>query len=243
MAIALTELDQDLWFPHPEQALDEPEGLLAIGGDLSPSRLRLAYRHGIFPWYEDEQPLLWWSPPDRAVVFPERFKPSRSLARLLNKNAFSVMLDVHFDAVIAGCQQHRLQQGLGTWITQEMITAYSLLFAAGDAHCIACFSQGRLIGGLYGVSVGTVFCGESMFSLESNASKVAFCHLVQTCRTLGVNLIDCQMPNPHLRSLGAEVLPRATFLSLLADYADRAADWSQLAGPIPAWNHGAGSRS
>ena len=131
MAIALTELDQDLWFPHPEQALDEPEGLLAIGGDLTPNRLRLAYRHGIFPWYEDDQPLLWWSPPDRAVVFPERFKPSRSLARLLNQNTFQVTLDEHFDAVIAGCKQHRVQQGQGTWITQEMITAYSLLFEAG----------------------------------------------------------------------------------------------------------------
>ena len=141
MAIALTELDQDLWFPHPEQALDEPEGLLAMGGDLSQNRLRLAYRHGIFPWYEDDQPLLWWSPPDRAVVFPDRFKPSRSLARLLNQNVFQVTLDERFDAVIAGCQQHRVQQGLGTWITQEMITAYSLLFAAGDAHCIACYSK------------------------------------------------------------------------------------------------------
>lgn len=243
MAIALTELNQDLWFPHPEQALDEPEGLLAMGGDLSQNRLRLAYRHGIFPWYEDDQPLLWWSPPDRAVVFPDRFKPSRSLARLLNQNVFQVTLDERFDAVIAGCQQHRVQQGLGTWITQEMITAYSLLFAAGDAHCIACYSKGRLVGGLYGISVGSVFCGESMFSLESNASKVAFCHLVRTCRTLGINLIDCQMPNPHLLSLGAEVLPRTTFLRLLADFADTAVDWSQLAGPLAAWNKDARSSS
>ena len=161
MAIALTELDQDLWFPHPEQALDEPEGLLAMGGDLSQNRLRLAYRHGIFPWYEDDQPLLWWSPPDRAVVFPDRFKPSRSLARLLNQNAFQVTLDERFDAVIAGCQQHRVQQGLGTWITQEMITAYSLLFAAGDAHCIACYSKGRLVGGLSMASASARYFAES----------------------------------------------------------------------------------
>lgn len=243
MAIALTELDQDLWFPNPEQALSEPEGLLAIGGDLSPNRLRLAYRQGIFPWYDDEQPLLWWSPAERAVVFPKRFKPSRSLARLLKQNAFQVTLDAHFDAVIAGCQQHRLQQGLGTWITQEMITAYSLLFATGDAHCISCFSKGRLVGGLYGVSIGSVFCGESMFSLESNASKVAFSHLVQTCRTLGIDLIDCQMPNPHLLSLGAEILTRARFLRLLADRVDSTVNWSQMAGPLPAWSKDARSSS
>ena len=177
------------------------------------------------------------------MVFPKRFKPSRSLARLLKQNAFQVTLDAHFDAVIAGCQQHRLQQGLGTWITQDMITAYSLLFATGDAHCISCFSKGRLVGGLYGVSIGSVFCGESMFSLESNASKVAFSHLVQTCRTLGIDLIDCQMPNPHLLSLGAEVLSRARFLRLLADRVDDTVNWSQMAGPLPAWSKDARSSS
>ena len=210
MAIALTELDQDLWFPHPEQALDEPEGLLAMGGDLSPNRLRLAYRHGIFPWYEDQQP-----PPNRAVVFPDRFQPSRSLKRTLKQSPFHLTLDEHFEAVIAGCQQHRLEQGLGTWITQEMITAYTHLFHAGEAHCIACFNQGRLVGGLYGVSVGNVFCGESMFSKVSNGSKIAIAHLLRWMNAEGLDMLDCQLTNPHLTSLGSEMMSRDKFLQCL----------------------------
>ena len=192
--------------------MQTPAGLLAAGGDLSWQRLLLAYQNGIFPWFEDDQPILWWSPPMRAVVRPEDFKPSKSLAKLLRRNPYQITLDQHFEQVITRCRTVRTSKGQATWITPSMVAAYTELFDRGLAHAIACFKDGVLVGGLYGLSIGNVFCGESMFSEESGASKVAFSYLARVCTLLKFSLIDCQMPNPHLMSLGAAEMPRKDFL-------------------------------
>ena len=234
MSDQLVQLDHRLWFPDPQAALDEPEGLLAIGGDLRPERLLLAYQMGIFPWFEADQPILWWSPPERAVVEADTFKASKSLERILRKNDFSVALDLHFDEVIMLCQRSRTSQRQGTRITDDMIEAYTLLFEADKAHCIACFENTELVGGLYGVSLDGIFCGESMFSLVSNASKVAFAYLARLCQDLGVGIIDCQMPNPHLMRLGAKPIPRSAFQTMLRE-PHRAKPWSSLKGWLPSW--------
>lgn len=234
MSNQLAQLDHRLWFPDPQAALVEPEGLLAIGGDLKPERLLLAYRMGIFPWFESDQPILWWSPPERAIIETNNFKASRSLERLLRKNRFSVAFDLHFDEVIGQCQRSRTSQGQGTWITDDMISAYSVLFESGAAHCIACFEHDELVGGLYGVSLDGIFCGESMFSLVSNASKVAFAYLVRLCQHLGVSIIDCQMPNPHLLRLGAKSISRSAFQEILAE-PHLEQPWQSLKGWLPTW--------
>jgi leucyl/phenylalanyl-tRNA--protein transferase len=209
-------------FPGIESALVEPNGLLAIGGDLAPERLLCAYRQGIFPWYSEGQPILWWSPDPRVVLFPPRLKISKSLRKLLKRSPFEVTLDRAFAAVIERCAAPRPDQD-GTWINVAMIEAYLRLHELGHAHSVECWRHGTLAGGLYGVSVGRVFFGESMFSAVSNASKVALAHLCG----LGFELIDCQIPNEHLRRLGAELVPRKAFSALLARCCTASPVWAE----------------
>jgi len=197
-------------FPRVEQALDEPNGLLAVGGDLKPERLLAAYRRGIFPWYSRGQPILWWSPDPRTVLFPDALHVSRSLRKRLRQGRYALSVDTAFAQVIKGCAAPRARQP-GTWITPEMELAYCRLHALGRARSIECWAAGELVGGLYGVALGRVFFGESMFSRRSDASKVALAHLC----TLGYALIDCQLPSAHLARLGAVTLPRRRFLRLL----------------------------
>jgi leucyl/phenylalanyl-tRNA--protein transferase len=205
------------WFPPLEQALDEPEGLLAAGGDLSPARLLAAYRHGIFPWYSAGQPLLWWSPDPREVLLPGEFRRSRSLGKTLRNRGFEVTFDREFAAVIDACATRR-EHSAGTWITPEMHGAYCELHARGFAHSVEVRLKGALVGGLYGVLLGQVFFGESMFSRERDASKAALAHLVERGLVAGLQLIDCQLPTPHLRSLGSRPMPRSAFSALVAQY-------------------------
>ena len=201
-------------FPAPDRALREPNGLLAAGGNLRVATLLDAYRHGIFPWFEAGQPPLWWSPDPRAVLDPDRIHVSGSMARLLRRAGYAITTDGAFAAVIRGCATPRAGAA-GTWIVPEMIAAYQELHAAGHAHSVECWIDGDLAGGLYGVAVGTVFCGESMFSARPNASKLALIHLARGLNAAGFTLIDCQVGNPHLDSLGATTLPRAAFLEHL----------------------------
>ena len=202
-------------FPPVEAALVEPNGLLAAGGDLSPQRLLDAYAHGIFPWFNDEDPILWWSPDPRMVLFPGELHVSRSLRRVQRSNAFTVTLDRAFDEVMRGCAEPRADQD-GTWITGEMFEAYARLAQLGVAHSVEVWADGMLAGGLYGVALGRVFFGESMFSRRSNASKVALAGLTQQLARWSFPLIDCQMSTPHLASLGAREIPRAQFVRLIA---------------------------
>ncbi len=206
-------------FPDPALAETDPDGLLAVGGDLSPQRLVNAYRQGIFPWYSAGQPILWWSPDPRMVLFPERLHLSRSLRKRLRRGTFEVTFDRDFGAVIRACAAPREDQG-GTWITEQMIEAYEGLHRLGLAHSVESWHQGELVGGLYGVALGSLFFGESMFSTMSDASKVAFVRLVRTLQSAGCPLIDCQVYTDHLASLGAEPIPRARFLELLAAHVD-----------------------
>jgi len=213
-------------FPDPSDALVEPNGLLAIGGDLSVERLLVAYRLGIFPWFSYDQPILWWTPDPRAILFPAEFKISRSLRKTLRKNIYSVSVDQAFAAVVAGCAKRgtRSQSGEesdnesdgGTWITTSMAAAYEKLHEAGHAHSIETWCDGQLIGGLYGVNIGHVFFGESMFSRATDGSKAAFVKLMSICRTSGIELIDCQVASGHLARLGSREIPRADFNRLLA---------------------------
>ncbi|WP_317623095.1 leucyl/phenylalanyl-tRNA--protein transferase [Thiohalomonas denitrificans] len=207
-------------FPDPELALEDPDGLLAIGGDLSPRRLLSGYRMGIFPWYSEEQPILWWTPDPRAVLFPADLKVSRSLRKALRKHPFEVTLDRAFDAVIEGCAAPR-GDGLGTWITPEMNAAYHRLHEMGFAHSVESWEADELIGGLYGIAIGRVFFGESMFTRRTNASKIAFVHLVRQLQAWGFELIDCQVASEHLASFGAMDIPRREFMSLLDDHCER----------------------
>ncbi len=203
-------------FPDPNLAESEPDGLLAVGGDLHPRRLIRAYRQGIFPWYNPGQPILWWSPDPRMVLFPERLHVSRSLRKVIRQGRFQISFDQDFAGVIRRCAAPRPGQS-GTWITPEMERAYLRLHELGAAHSVEAWQNGELVGGLYGVAQGRVFFGESMFSFASNASKVAFATLVQCLETLGWALIDCQVHTAHLASLGAELIPRARFLEVLTD--------------------------
>jgi leucyl/phenylalanyl-tRNA---protein transferase len=214
----LSPKDAPEWFPPLEQALDEPAGLLAAGGDLSSERLIAAYRRGIFPWYSPGQPVLWWSPDPRAVLFPEEFRISHSLAKTLRNGGFSLSLDRDFAAVIDGCAAPRAASP-GTWITSEMRAAYLQLHALGHAHSIEVWRGDALAGGLYGVRLGGVFFGESMFSRARDASKVALAHLVAVSRASALAVIDCQLPSRHLMSLGARVIPRSQFQALLREQA------------------------
>jgi len=202
-------------FPPVERALTEPEGLLAAGGDLSCERLEAAYRRGIFPWFSPGQPVLWWSPNPREVLIPGEFHCSRSLARRLRRGDFEWRMDSDFEAVIDGCAAPRARSP-GTWITPDMRAAYCALHARGLAHSAEAWRNGRLAGGLYGVRIGGVFYGESMFSREADGSKAALAGLVRHCLDEGIGLLDCQLPNPHLRSLGSRAMPRAEFLARLA---------------------------
>ena len=214
----LSPHDAPEWFPPPEQALEEPAGLLAAGGDLSPERLIAAYRRGIFPWYSPGQPVLWWAPDPRAVLFPEEFRLSRSLAKTLRNGGFVPSVDRDFAAVIDGCAAPRAASP-GTWITSEMRQAYLDLHHLGHAHSIEVHRDGQLAGGLYGVRLGGVFFGESMFSRTRDASKAALAHLVALSGSHNLAVIDCQLPSRHLMSLGARTIPSSQFQALLAEHA------------------------
>ncbi len=211
----LSPQDSPEWFPPLEQALDEPAGLLAAGGDLSPARLLAAYQRGIFPWYSPGQPVLWWSPDPRAVLLPEEFRRSRSLGKTQRNGGFRVAIDTDFQATIDYCAAPR-PHSLGTWITSEMRSAYVELHRLGYAHSVETWRGGQLVGGLYGVRLGGVFFGESMFSRERDASKIALARLVTVCRSNSIEVIDCQLSSRHLESLGARTLPRVQFQALLA---------------------------
>lgn len=211
----------DVHFPPGDTALDEPNGLLAVGGDLSPRRLLEAYAHGVFPWFDDDEgPILWWCPDPRCVLFPDELKVSRSLRKRLKSGRFDVTFDAAFPAVIQACRAPRRSQGRltsGTWITEGMEHAYRRFNELGYAHSVECWHGGELVGGLYGVSLGAMFFGESMFTRETDASKVALVHLVGLARGWDFSLIDCQIANPHLESLGARLIPRSDFLARLGD--------------------------
>lgn len=212
----LSPLDEPEWFPPLEQALEEPAGLLAAGGDLSPQRLLAAYRRGIFPWYSPGQPVLWWSPDPRAVLYPEEFHCTRSLAKTLRNGGYACTRDRDFAAIIDGCAAPR-PGSPGTWITSEMRAAYLELHRLGYAHSIEVWRASELAGGLYGVRLGGVFFGESMFSRMRDASKVALSHLAALCRCNGIAVIDCQLPSRHLQSLGSRSIPRKAFQTLLRE--------------------------
>lgn len=217
----LTWLTRDsLTFPPLEKALNEPNGLLAAGGDLTPERLIQAYCHGCFPWYQDGQPILWWSPDPRTVLFPDELHVSRSLAKLLRQGRYQVSFDSDFERVIAACAAPR-DYADGTWITDSMQAAYCELHRRGIAHSVEVRQDGELVGGLYGLAMGQLFFGESMFSRADNASKVGFATLVEHLRQAGFALIDCQMPTNHLHSLGARAISRAEFAGYLARYLDQ----------------------
>jgi leucyl/phenylalanyl-tRNA--protein transferase len=223
----LTWLRRDsLDFPPLENALQEPNGLLAAGGDLSPERLIQAYRHGCFPWYQDGQPLLWWSPDPRTVLFPEELHVSRSLTKTLRQGLFQITLDQAFDAVIEACAGPRSYAD-GTWITSPMQAAYRELHKRGVAHSVEVWKNGELVGGLYGLAMGRLFFGESMFSHASNASKAGFAHLVRQLQAWGFVLIDCQMPTKLLQSFGARPISRRQFAEYLQNNLDQpnSADW------------------
>ncbi|MBS0367214.1 MAG: leucyl/phenylalanyl-tRNA--protein transferase [Proteobacteria bacterium] len=204
-------------FPPPEQALSDPQGLLAAGGDLSCERLLAAYSRGIFPWYSPGQPVLWWSPDPRAVLFPGEFRCRRSLAQRIRNGGFTLGVDQDFGAVIDGCAAPR-EGSPGTWITPEMRAAYLRLHRLGYAHSVEVRRGAALVGGLYGVRLGGVFFGESMFSRERDASKVALAHLVALCAPNALEVIDCQMPSRHLESLGVRSVVRSEFQQLLRRY-------------------------
>ncbi len=199
-------------FPSPEAALREPNGLLALGGDLSPERLMLAYRRGIFPWYSPGDPILWWSPDPRAVLDPQEFHISRSFRRFLKQANFRVTLNHDFAGTIAGCASQRTE---GTWITPEVSVAWQQLHQLGHAHSVEVWQDEQLVGGLYGVALGALFCGESMFSRRENASKTALLHFCRYFLARGGRLIDCQVLNAHTASLGAKEIPRGLYLRLL----------------------------
>ena len=212
-------LKQDNYqFPHPDKALNDPDGLLAIGGDLSPERIISAYYNGIFPWYNHDQPILWWSPNPRAVLFAEKLHISRSLKKIIRKKVFTCSIDQAFKQVIFACAQSPRKDQDGTWITDGMQQAYINLHRMGIAHSAECWLDGELVGGLYGLSLGKVFFGESMFARQSNASKVAFVHLLDELIKDDYALIDCQVTTEHLLSLGAEEIPRDLFLKLLKQH-------------------------
>jgi leucyl/phenylalanyl-tRNA--protein transferase len=200
-------------FPHPEQA--NPDGLLAIGGDLSPDWLLLAYSWGIFPWFNAHDPILWWHPDPRFVLYPERIKVSKSMRPYFNQQKFQLTFDHDFATVIRACgETPRSYQG-GTWITDDMVDAYCELHRLGYAHSVEVWDGEKLVGGLYGIALGKVFFGESMFTRVSNASKFGFISLVRKLEARGFELIDCQQETPHLRSLGAEPITRKAFLRIL----------------------------
>lgn len=206
-------LDEKLWFPPITEA--EPEGLLAFGGDLSPDRLILAYKSGIFPWYSEVDSILWWSPNPRFVLYPQKLKVSDTMRQVLKKQTFSITFNQNFKTVIEHCSNKKRKEQDGTWINQDMIHAYCELNKMGVAKSVEVWKDDMLVGGLYGIAIGKCFFGESMFSHVSNASKAGFISFVQLFSTLGLELVDCQLHTPHLESLGAEMISRDLFLEIV----------------------------
>ena len=207
-------LTDALLFPSPEQASDE--GIVAVGGDLKPERVMLAYRKGIFPWFESDDFLLWWSPDPRMVLFPDQVKISKSMRAVLRKKQFEVTFNKAFDDVVEACAKVKRFGQNGTWITPGLMEVYSTLHTQGHAHSVEVWEEGVLVGGLYDIDLGTVFCGESMFSKANNASKVALISLAKELKKNKYELIDCQVPTQHLASMGAESIPRSEFLTYLS---------------------------
>lgn len=208
-------LSDKISFPPPYLA--SKEGLLAVGGDLSQERLLLAYRTGIFPWFSDDEPILWWSPDPRLVLYPEEIRVSKTLKKIIKKKMFHVTMDSAFVQVINQCAKIRLQNNQGTWVVKEMIDAYCKLHESGFAHSVEAWYQGELAGGLYGVSLGKCFFGESMFTRVSNASNVALVKLVEHLNALSFDMIDCQLTTEHLLRFGAKEIPRISFLNQLEE--------------------------
>ncbi len=202
-------------FPPLAQALEEPNGLIAIGGDLSSQRLLKAYRHGIFPWFGEDDPIMWWSPDPRMVLFPNKLKISKSLNKTLNKQPFTKTLNTAFREVISACSKIKRPEQQGTWINQDMIDAYCKLHDAGHAISSESWFDNQLVGGCYGVIIGNMFYGESMFHTTTDASKVAFVHLVEHLNSIGVSMIDCQMKTPLLESFGGHEIPREKFEQIM----------------------------
>lgn len=222
-------LTDDLIFPPVNLAT--PEGLLAIGGDLSPRRLMLAYQNGIFPWYSDDDPILWWSPDPRLVLYPSELRISHSLQKTIRKASYQITIDTHFERVIEACARTRRKNGQGTWITADMKQAYIRLHQMGFAHSVEAWHQNQIVGGLYGVSLGRCFFGESMFSEMTDASKVALVYLRDYLQNRNFDFIDCQLPTDHLIRLGARKVPRDTFILQLKDSMQH----PTVKGP---WHHG-----
>ncbi len=212
----ISPADSPEWFPDVDQALREPDGLLAIGGDLSPARVIAAYRQGIFPWYDEDQPILWWSPDPRAVIFPDELRISRSLRKTIRQNRFDVTFDRDFESVIRRCAAER-PDSEGTWITSDMHSAYVALHELGYGHSVEAWNSDGLVGGVYGLAIGRVFFGESMFSHARDASKVALAALIKRLKEHDYVLLDCQVESDHLTSLGSRAIPRSEFIALLED--------------------------
>jgi len=231
MLFRLDPLNPAAPFPDVALAETEPNGLLAIGGDLSVTRLTNAYRHGVFPWFNEGDPILWWSPDPRTLLFPERLRVSRSLRKRLRRRELGVTLDRAFDAVITACSEPR-RDGAGTWLVPEMVAAYRALHRRRLAHSVEVWQDGALVGGLYGVGIGGVFFGESMFSRADDASKVALLHLCRRLTAWGFGLIDCQVMSAHLIRLGAQEVPRRDFVRLLRH-------WCRASGRPGLWDDGA----
>jgi leucyl/phenylalanyl-tRNA--protein transferase len=230
-------LDEQPGAPFPDVSLAErePNGLLAVGGDLSPQRIINAYLQGIFPWFSEGEPILWWSPDPRTVLFPEHIKISRSLKKTIKKQQFTVTYDRDFEAVIQACAQPR-DSSPGTWLLPEMIEAYHQQHELGLAHSVEVWQDGKLAGGLYGVAIGGVFFGESMFSRVPDSSKIALVHLGRTLLDWGFKMIDCQVYTQHLASLGAQEIPRKRYCSLLGQWCrlpGHPGSWSAIAPAIP----------
>ncbi len=212
-------LSNRLTFPPPHLAIKE--GLLAVGGDLSPDRILLAYRNGIFPWYSPGEPILWWSPDPRLVLYPDELRVSKSLRKVIKRKIFHITFDESFDDVIQACANAKRSYGEGTWITDEMKDAYCGLHRQGYAHSVEAWQDGKLVGGLYGIAIGRAFFGESMFNRVSNASKVAFVTFIEKLRCLEFVLIDCQVKTDHLIRFGAREIPRKLFLEQVGKAVDR----------------------
>lgn len=216
-------------FPDPSQALDDPNGLLAVGGDLRPERILMAYQNGIFPWFNPEDPVLWWSPNPRTIFYPDEVHVSRSLQKMIRKQIYKVTFDKCFSDVIRACSQPRVYAD-GTWISDGIIAVYSELHERGYAHSVEVWKGDELVGGLYGMALGKIFFGESMFSRADNASKVGFVQLAKQLSDWGFAIIDAQVANPHLFSLGAVEIPRAEFQQILVDFVQGPSHWNHHLG-------------
>ena len=209
-------LNNNIIFPEVSQA--DENGILALGGDLSVERLLCAYRNGIFPWYNEDEPIIWWSPDPRCVLFPDKLRVTKSMKQVLQNGRFRFTMNKAFSKVINACKTVDRKDGMGTWINQDIVDAYTKLHEAGSALSAETWREGKLVGGLYGIKIGNVFFGESMFSTESNASKFAFINLVSQLKKNGLQLIDCQQKTEHLMSLGAEMVTRSDFIQLIHKY-------------------------